>query len=250
MRIERMKNFDVIRSKYQVAWVIGGLVVGLLATGCGVVAVDPTPTLPAPTATPTPTVTPEPTPTVTATIEAVSVSTPTPLNLPPLSPLALAPEDFPVGFERVNPLDYGFDPEDLSFQQFSVDEVFAYVHPEAEQAVVGLRVNLDTWAEDLGWQLVVANPQVLVEVFLPQADVQASQPAPLSGLDGIGEHAGGFAMTAQSQGIAASVEVVIFDREGIGAMLISLYPDGRIPVISTDELAGRWDGRILSALNP
>ncbi len=245
-----MEKLNVGRPRPWMTWVMGGLLVVLMTTSCGVVVIESAPTVSAPTAMPTATVTPEPTPTVAPTIDAIFVSTPSPVSLPPLSPLALAPEDLPAEFTRVNPQDYGFDQADLSFQQFSVDEVFAYVVPEAEQAVVGLRVNLDTWAEELGWQLVIANPQILVDVFLPQADVQASPPAPLSGLEGIGEHAGGFVMSAQAGGMAARVEVVVFDREDVGAMLISLHPDGRSPVVPAIELARRWDRRILSALNP
>jgi hypothetical protein len=237
--------------RLQMVWVLASSLIALMTGACGVMEPEATPTVAVPTVTRTPTATPEPTPVLVPQAgDAIPSPTSSLMNLPPLSPLALAPEDLPTEFVRVDPGDYGFNQEDLTFQQFSVDEVFAYVTPGAGQAVVGLRVDLDTWTEKLGWQLVVASPQILVDVFLPQADVQASPPDPLSGLEGIGESAGGFGLSAQAEGMTTRAEVVVFDREDAGAILISLRPDGQAPIISTPELARRWDRRIQSALRP
>ena len=214
----------------------------ILSAGCGLFEAMAAP------AAPTPTVAPMP---ILTLLPPTSAAEPSPslegAALPPLSPLALALEDLPPGFVRVDPQAYGFHKEALTFQQFSADEVCAYAHPEGKQMVAGILVGLDSWVEQLAWQAAEANPQALAEVLLSQVGVQTGSPQPLAGLNGIGENVGGFGLTVQGMGQPARAEAVVFHRKGAGALLVSLWPEGQPPIVPTAELGRRWDGRIQSA---
>jgi hypothetical protein len=208
------------------------LVLILPAISCGIIPGSgpiPTPTLP-PTFTPQPTATP----------------TPTPEESPDISHLVLTLADLPAGFQEVSLEEFGFTPDALSNDELTVESVFVFMEYERFEFVMGLTTLLPTPADQAAFdtELGQSEEYMINSLMLGLGAVAASDPEPISGLDGIGDMATGTGVVANLESIPMHIELVVFRHGEVGAFVLAMYLEGAEPVISVQDLARLFDARI------
>lgn len=221
-----------------------------------------------PTATPTPvppTATPTPVPpTATPTpVPATPTAAPSPVETPTeaagggldLSGAVLTVNDLPSGFVAIPSAMLGL--ENLAIPEAGgvvvPENIFAFLDQSQFRVVAGFVQELPDQ------EAIVTFDQSItptLELFLQgassglgmQSDVEY-QLEPMSGLEGIGNAAVGATTTIQSQQATLQVDVVVFRREDVEAVLMILFPQGLGEGLSPTELASTLDQHIEAVLS-
>jgi len=178
--------------------------------------------------------------------------TPTPTPLPPiptppsdLSDVVLTLEDLPLGFEAVSPAEFGFTKEDLSQDDFTVESLFVFLEAEHFELVMGFTALVPTKLEQAGFDVVLRQPEFLLESLTEgMGATDILEQKELSDLDDIGDAAGGLTVVVDMEGIPMRMDLVVFRRDIVGAFVLVMYMDGDIPVVTIDDVAGKFDDRI------
>ncbi len=206
----------------------------------------PTPTATS-TPTPTPTLTPTPTPTPIPTSTSTPTVTPTPG--PDLSEAVLTLEDLPPGFEAIPPDEFGFTKEDLSQEDFTVEETFIFMEAEHFELIMGFTTLVSTRIEQAGFDAGLRRSDFLMGAFIEgmgEADILEEEE--LSGLDDIGDASGGWTVVADMEGIPMRIDTVAFRRDIVGVFIFVMYIDGDVPVVPVGDVARKLDDRVIEVL--
>ena len=210
----------------------------------------PTPTV-TPTNTPTPTLTPTLTPTPTATVLPTNTPTVTPTPLPDLSDAVLTLQDLPSGFEEMPLAELGMTEADLSQEDFAVESLFAFLEAEHFEMVMGFTALLPTGVEQAGFNVVLRHPDVLLELMIGgMGAVDVLEQKELPDLDDIGDVSVGLTVAVDIEGIPMRIDVVVFRRDVVGAVVLVMYIDGDVPVVPVGDVARKLDNRIVEVLPP
>ncbi|RME89295.1 MAG: hypothetical protein D6770_04980 [Anaerolineae bacterium] len=204
---------------------------------CGLFAPKPTPT-PLPTATPTP----PPPPTAIFTPTASSSE-----ERPDISGAVIVKSDLPADFEEVPPEELGLSPEELSSENFTVENVFAFLNPKTVEIILGFNSLLLTTTERLGFDVAINNPDLFMTGFVQGFGPVESQEE-LTGFDDIGETALATSVSAKMESVPMKIEMVLFRRENVGAFIAYLYPEGTQTTVTLHDLATTLDARITQML--
>lgn len=204
---------------------------------------------PSPTLTSTSTATPTPTPIPTST------PTPTPVPPTPVPATVVAPvtsetglltlADLPPGFIEIPLETEGLSQEVPFLGTLSPEETFVFSNDTAT-VVLGGTLPLASPLERAAFDTVVTNPNLVLSGLgggtVP--DFEISRQETLSGLDGVGAAAAGFSMDVESGGLSTAVDMVLFRRGSVGAVVAVLYPVGGSAVLDVVGLASLVDGRV------
>lgn len=204
----------------------------------------PTPT---PTYTPTPTSlpTPSPTPTLTPTPTDIPTSAPTPL--PDFSGAVLTKEDIPFGFEEVSFSDVYTAEEFEQFESFFAFGRFRGGHVEL---IMGYTMLLDSRSDRSGFTMMLDNPELMAEMFAAGIGVgETVEQEELSDVDDIGDESSGVAMVIDAEGSLVHIDIIIFRRDILGAIVVSIYEDGYGPTMPVGDAARLLDGKIEAILS-
>jgi hypothetical protein len=180
--------------------------------------VPPTETPVPPTDTPVPTPTETPIPTFEEVIKAAGFESVDPL--------------IPVGFKLGEMLDV------QDSQSFAKDSVSEFVHV--------IVFPLPTDIEKTGFGLELAQPNIILEAIvmaLQGAGIEAK--ADMSGQQ-VGDQSKGVTFTSNIEGATARLDVVLFQRGDVGAIVVVGRPDGNEPSINAFEVAQKLDEKIQS----
>ena len=175
---------------------------------------------PTATFTQTPTVTPSPTPTLTPTFA------PTPT--PDISSAELQITDLPAGFST---LSYPTGSADPSLKWFE------YGDSSPLQIIVGAVQPLKQ-NDQFDFDTMIKNPDLLLQSINAGAGKTVIKNLkPLSGLDQFGDASNGFTGVTTSNGITLQADIFLIRKGSVGVFLLSMYPKGQEPAISTLDLA-------------
>jgi hypothetical protein len=192
-----------------------------------------------------------PTPTATQTLTPSPTITPSPTStpLPDLSGAVLTLSDFPAGFEIYPPEDLGLTADKLGSADMPVGGTFGFANTQDIEFVFGFDFLLTSPKGKTAFGLLVNNPDLMSQSFTSSFDPNSilSQKT-LSGLDNIGETASGVTVVINSQGVHLRMDLICFQRDIAGAIMVVMYVDGSTPPISTKNLAEIWDAKIQSSL--
>ncbi|MEC4807107.1 MAG: hypothetical protein SAJ12_18765 [Jaaginema sp. PMC 1079.18] len=212
-----------------------------------------------------------------ASFAPYSVLAPTPVRLAPPATLAATPDplnekaialtlaDLPSGFTEIPPsiseqiiAQFAVLRQEFGQEDLPVQEVFAFFHPGALQAIGGFTGEFPTEADQAHFdrQLVqLQDPETQAQVLQKlqtrlQAigDVEVQDYALLDNLNGFGDTATGFTLDLTIQGVAFQVDLISFrrDRLGVFTALLSRPSETRPSLV---DLATTLDRRIIESLN-
>lgn len=207
----------------------------------------PTPTLTlTPSNTPTPSLTPTITPAPTRTPLPTRTVAPSPTPLVDPDKITLNLSDLPDGFEIVDPDDLGLN-ENLSLLQLEPSATFSFVNGDQFEIIFGFTTILKNSLERSQFDLNFTDQESFNEdlVFL-FSDMGEAEVETLAGLENIGEKALGAALFIPDEGL--HLDMIIFRRDIVGAIVYTLYLDGQEPVITIQEVAQKLDQNFIHAL--
>lgn len=157
-------------------------------------------------------------------------------------------QDLPPGFVEMPPAELGLAAEDLSQEGFVVDDLFVFLDSEHFELILGFTVLIPGRLEQVAFDLILQQPDFIVESFIGGMGTEMLEQEALPGLDDIGDASTGLTVVAEAEGIPMRIDGVLFRRGSVGVFLFVLYLDGDVPVVSVDELARKLDSRIVEAL--
>lgn len=189
-----------------------------------------------------------PTPTLTATPTSTPTLTPTasPTPRPDLSAYVLELEDFPPGFEELTLEELGLTMDDFNNEGFEPEQVFVFVNPRQFQMVIGFNFLLTDRLNRISFDAVASDPELFLPAFVSGVGPEnVSEVKVMTGMEDIGEMQIGIRMLAETEGIALNVETLIFRRDILGALLMSMNMQGRVPNVPLADLGQALDRRFL-----
>ena len=174
---------------------------------------------------------------------------PTQAPKPDISSAVLTLDDLPSGFEGFSPEEMGISMNDFSDEEFQPEDVFIFINSQDFQMVFGfnflLTERLDRTAFDIG----MSQPEITIPALVDGMGSENVQDEKLlEGLEDIGEVQIGMTMIADMEGTPAQVDVLMFRRDIIGAMVMSIVLEGQTPNITIHELGRKLDQHIQESL--
>jgi hypothetical protein len=229
--------------------------------GCQLGSLFATPT---PTATHTATPTPSPTVTQTPTATPTSLPTDTPTPLPSATPeptdtlaaeapasgddyagLVLTAEDA-EGFQELDPSDLGLSPESFSQAGFTIETMFILVNASDFEMVMGFTSIITNTLSQAGADVLINNPEFMLQSIISgmgTTDVSDEQTLPeLTNV--VGDKSSGATLVTNSQGIEMRVDILVFQRDEVFAIVVVMYQEGQTPPKTILEVAELLDARI------
>jgi hypothetical protein len=200
------------------------------------------PNVPTPTVTPTWTFIPASTPTKTPTL------TPTPKS--DISSAVLTLDDLPPGFEKFTLEELGISRADFSDENFQPEEVFIFVNSQNFQMIFGFNFLLTDKFDRVAFDTGLSQPELTLPAFVSGMGSENVQDEKLlDGLEEIGELQIGMTMVAIMEGVPVQVDILMFRRNIIGAMVMSMVLEGQSPNITIHALGLKLDQNIQENLD-
>jgi hypothetical protein len=209
-----------------------------------------------PTATPThtPSFTPSPTWTATPSKFAGVPPSPVPGELPDLSDAVLTLRDLPSGFIDEASGFAGFASQ-MEASGTPIGSFFAFSSDFPLIVVAGYTMPL-TGSLDVGIDLLIQEPEVILTTIafslgssgLSDSDVTDRRVLP--GFTNLGDASNAATCLIDFSGVKLRLDVTVFRRDEVGAVLIMMYLDGTKPNVSLRQLAIQFDSRIEAVLHP
>jgi len=181
-----------------------------------------------PTATEISAVTEEITPTeepatLTPTLTATPTISPT---VTPISGASFSLEDLPAGFTEMS-------------------------LAELVELIMGFTILLPTQLEQVGFDIDLHQPDILMESFVGgMGATNILEQKELTHLDDIGNASAGLTVVADMDGIQMQIDMAVFRRDTVGAVVFVMYIDGDVPVLTIEEVTTKLDNRIVDVIAP
>ena len=182
--------------------------------------------------------------------EPIATQAPTEEPAPPamdISGLVLTAADFPdVAFIDVAMEDLGMSASDLSSEDFTVESFFSLLEPQNFEMVMGFTTKVQTMLEKAGFDLVLKQPQILLNSFVGgMGDIGSAEPEEIPELkNAIGNSSAGMTVLANIEGMGMRIDMLVFRHDTIGAFVITMYIDGQTPPASVKDVATKFDEKI------
>ena len=163
-----------------------------------------------------------------------------------ISGLVLTANDFPaVAFTDFPLEEMGISVEDLSNEQFTIESYFALIEAQNFEVVMGFTTKLTSLLEKTGFDLVLNQPELLINTFVgAMGDINAEPETLPAFEDTVGDSSAGVTMLANVEGMNLRMDVVIFRRGQVGAALVTMHLDGQTPPVSLMDVANKFDQKI------
>ena len=195
-----------------------------------------------PTSTPAPTFTPASTLTPTLT--------PTPTPKPDISAAVLTLDDLPAGFEAFALEELGMSMADFGGEEsFQPENVFIFINSQNIQMIFGFNFLLTDKLDRVSFDAGVSQPEVIIPAFVSGMGTEnVHDEKVLEGIDDIGGQQIGMTMIAELEGLSMQVDVLMFRRDIIGEMVMSMTMEGKKPNITIHDLGLRLDQKAQESL--
>ena len=191
-----------------------------------------------------------------------SAFTPTPIipptqTLPPtqtpepdISSAVLTLDDLPPGFEESSLEDLGMPVDDSRDENFQPEDVFVFINTQDFQMVFGFNFLLTEKFKRATFDIGISQPEITLPAIVNGMGSENVQDEKiLEGLEDVGEAQIGMTMTANLEGVPAQVDVLMFRRNIVGAMLMSVFLEGQSPNITIHDLGLKLDQNIQESLD-
>ena len=194
--------------------------------------------------------TPTPAPTLTPVNTPTKMPTLTPKPISDLSSAVLTLDDLPPGFEEYTLDEFGISADDFSNEDFQPKDVFIFVNPQDFQIVFGFNSLLTEKIDRAAFDVAMLQPEITLPVLVNgMGPENVHDEKLLEGMEDIGEVQMGMTMIANMEGVPAQVDVLMFRRNIIGAMVMSIVLEGQSPNITIHDLGLKLDQNIQDNLD-
>jgi len=172
--------------------------------------------------------------------------------LPDISGVVLTLEDLPPGFEEIPPEEFGLSKEDMSDDEFFVENIFLFMQVEPIELIMGFSILIPSTLDQLSFDVALTQPELFMDSFLMAFELgDGNDVRELPDLAIYGDTSTGFTSAADmGLGMVMRMDVAVIRRDFVGAILIIMYIDGETPVVTIDEIASKMDERIIEVLPP
>lgn len=172
-----------------------------------------------------------------------------PERLSNISTARISLDELPAGFKEI-PTDKILEEEKASGKEaYLPDVIFAFVNPDKFQVIFGMNYLLDTVTKRLSFNALLKDSESTLKDFagaMGGKNIRDEQV--LEGLDALGEKQAAATMLANLEDIPMRVDGILFKRDNIGSMILSMTMEGESPNISLRELGKLLDQHIQESL--
>lgn len=190
-------------------------------------------------------------PGVASTPESMPTETvaPTALANADISSAVLTLEDLPAGFEQLTMEELGMSEADFANEDFQPEDIFVFVNAQNFQMIFGFNFLLDNTLDRVSFDLGVSQPDVTLPAFVEGIGTEnVRDQKVLEDIGDIGEQQIGMTMVAALESLSTQVDVLMFRRDIIGAMVMSMALEGQTPNIQVHDLGRKLDQHIQETL--
>lgn len=184
-------------------------------------------------------------------VEPSPVATSTPESPPDVSTARISLDELPSGFEEIPTDEILAAEKTSSTAEYLPEVVFAFVNTSEFQIILGMNFLLDGPMERLGFGSALKNGDNSLKEFAGALGGQNIREAKiLDGMEALGEKQKAMTMLADVEGIPMRVDGVMFQRDIVGGMILSMTMEGETANISLQELGTLLDQHIQESLDP
>ena len=174
-----------------------------------------------------------------------------PTQIPELdiSSAVLTLDDLPPGFEEFSTEELGMSMDDFSDEDLQPEKVFIFVNSQDFQMIFGFNFLLTERFDRTAFDVAMSQPEITLPAMvngMGSEDVQDEKL--LEGFEDVGETQIGMTMVADMEGVPVQVDVLMFRRDVVGVMLMSMVLEGQSPNITLHEMGLKLDQRIQEVL--
>jgi hypothetical protein len=132
---------------------------------------------------------------------------------------------------------------------FNAEEPFVFVNSTDFQMIMGFKFFLNSSLDRLGFDIEINQPETIMSSFVEGIGAENVQDQEiLAGFEDIGNTRVAMTMIADLEGIPIRLDVLLFRRDTVGAMIMSMTFEGDSPNISLHELGSLLDQKFQEAL--
>ena len=182
---------------------------------------------------------------------SISESTPTQAPEPDISSAVLTLEDLPAGFEEISTDEIGITEADFSEEALQPEEIFIFLNSENFQMVFGFNFLLTKTLDRAAFDVAISQPEISLPAMVNGMGSENVQDEKIiDGFEDIGDAQVGMTMITNMEGVPVRVDVLMFRRDVIGVMVMSMVLDGGDPNITLHDLGLKLDQIIQGSLQP
>ena len=188
---------------------------------------------------------------MTAAPAATQTSAPTavPEVLPDLSAAQIRLDELPEGFEQIAADEFNMEELNSGDSEFKPEIVFTFVNKHPFQVVFGMNFLLVEAVDRLGFKYALNHPEMALKEFTGgMGSTNVREEKTLEGLEDIGDEQIAMTMLADVESIPMRLDVVMFQRDMVGGMIMSMIMEGEPGSISIQELGKLFDQHIQESL--
>jgi hypothetical protein len=153
-------------------------------------------------------------------------------------------EDLPRGFTAMPPAELAKLKEDLSQEQIDVENVFAFVAQEQFQLIMGITTRLETAQQQAQFDELLRDPEKLKSLLTENLQDTNEPAQALNNINNIGDVAAGVSLRVDLDRLLARLEILVFRKNQMGALVFVLYRDGQRSLYPIAEVGRKLDQRI------
>lgn len=186
----------------------------------------------------------EPSPVATATLAAIA----TPEPMPDLTTARISLDELPQGFEEIA-TDELLMEQKASGEENLPEVLFAFINKSDFQVIMGMNFLLVDIMDRLGFGSAFRDADQTLKDFAGALGGQNIREAqPLEGMEGRGEKQKAMTMLADVEGVPMRVDALIFQRDIVGGIIMSMTVERETANISIQELGQLFDQHIQDSL--
>jgi hypothetical protein len=184
-------------------------------------------------------------------VEPSPAATSTPEAPPDVSTARISLDELPSGFEEIPTDEILVAAKASDKSEYLPEVVFAFVNTSEFQVILGMNFLLDGPMERLGFGSALKNGDNSLKEFAGAMGGKNIREAKiLDGMEALGEKQKAMTMLADVEGIPMRVDGVMFQRDIVGGMILSMTMEGEVANISLQELGTLLDRHIRETLDP
>jgi hypothetical protein len=177
------------------------------------------------------------------------VPTATPEPLPDLSTARISLDELPQGFEEIA-TDAMLMEQKASGEENLPDAFFAYINTDDFQVIMGMNFLLVDVVDRLGFGSAFSDADQTLKDFAGAMGGQnIRETQTLEGMEGVGEKQRAITMLADVEGVPMRVDALIFQRDIVGGIIMTMWGEGETANISIQELGQLFDQHMQESLN-
>ena len=182
--------------------------------------------------------------------EATEAPFKVPAKLPVMSNARIFRQQLPGGFEEISMA--GVIHDGLASEgdeQYLPEEAFAYVNKKDFQVIFGMNFLLVNTMNRIGFNAALEDSDTLKEFAEAMGGENIRDETMIETMDNLGEKRSVMTMLADVEGVPMRVNVAMFQRSVIGAVLVSMWTEGEEAKISFEKLVQLFDKRVQESLD-